>query len=74
MAAEQRPLPNAVSVGDELLVAVIRELQGLRADLASARTAAPQAAAPAVELREPKPAKVAKTPAKKQASTSDRKR
>lgn len=52
MAAEERPLPNAVSVGDELLVAVIHELRGLRADLASGRIAAPPAAG--VELREPK--------------------
>lgn len=66
MAAEERPLPNAVSVGDELLVAVIHELRGLRADLASARTAAPPPSG-AVELREPKPAKP-KSRAKKSAS------
>lgn len=52
-----RELPYAASVEAQYLAAVLEELEGMRADIASALAVPPASPAPiAVELREPAPA------------------
>ena len=66
--AGDRPLPNAVSVGDELLVALIGEVRGLRDDVQALRAPMPpESSGGEVELREPKPASRSRSRSKKQA-------
>ena len=56
MAADSRPPPSPITPGDDLLVIIIDELRGLRADVQKlARPAPPEPPPGHVELREPKP-------------------